>query len=84
MNRLWVMSQDGENLLLAERFEIHLVRDKAIIYANGSIAGKYNSKARAREVLMEIADQLRKGNCFDDMYQYRRVSKQNIYHFPKE
>ena len=53
---LWIMSQDGENLLLAERFEIHFVRDKAIIYANGSIAGKYNSKARAREVLMEIAD----------------------------
>ena len=84
MNRVWVMSQDGENLLLAERFEIHFVRDKAIIYANGSIAGKYSSKARAREVLMEISDQLRKGSCFDDMYQHRRVSKQNIYHFPKE
>lgn len=82
--RLWIMSQDGESLLLVERFEIHLVRDKAIIYANGCIAGKYSSKARAREVLAEIEDQLRKGNCFDDMYQHRRVSKQNVYHMPKE
>ena len=81
---LWIMSQDGENLLLAQRFEIHLVRDKAIIYANGSIAGKYNSKTRAREILTEIEDQLRKGSCFDDMYQHRRVSKQNVYHMPKE
>ena len=84
MNRVWVMSQDGEKLVLAEQFEIHFVRDKAIIYANGSIAGKYSSKARAREVLMEISDQLRKGTCFDDMYQHRRVSKQNVYHLPKE
>ena len=34
--------------------------------------------------LMEISDQLRKGTCFDDMYQHRRVSKQNVYHMPKE
>ena len=84
MNKLWVMSQDGESLLLAERFEIHFARDKAIIYANESIVGKYSSKARAREVLAEIEDQLRKGSCFDHMYQHRRVSKQNVYHFPKE
>ena len=49
MNKVWVMSQDGEKLVLAE-----------------------------------IEDQLRKGSCFDDMYQHRRVSKQNVYHMPKE
>ena len=81
---LWIMSQDGENLLLAEKFEIYLVRDKATIYANDSVVGRYSSKTRAREILMEIEDQLRKGNCFDDMYQHRRVSKQNVYHLPKE
>ena len=81
---LWIMSQDGENLLLAEKFEIYLVRDKATIYANDSVVGRYSSKTRAREILMEIEDQLRKGNCFDDMYQHRRVSKQNVYHMPKE
>ena len=62
MNRVWVMSQDGEKLVLAEQFEIH----------------------SAMEVLAEIEDQLRKGSCFDDMYQHRRVSKQNVYHLPKE
>ena len=81
---LWIMSQDGENLLLAEKFEIYLVRDKATIYANDYVVGIYSSKTRAREILMEIADQLRKGSCFDDMYQHRRVSKQNVYHMPKE
>ena len=82
--RLWIMSQDGENLVLAERFEVHLTMQGAVIYANGSLAGRYESKARAREILVEIEDQLRKGSCFDDMYQHRRVSKQNVYHMPKE
>ena len=36
------------------------------------------------ELDLPIEDQLRKGNCFDDMYQHRRVSKQNVYHMPKE
>lgn len=82
--RLWVMSQDGNKLVLAEQFEIHLAKEGAFIYINCSIAGRYSSKERAMEVLTEIEDQLRRGNCFDDMYQHRRVSKQNIYHMPKE
>ena len=82
--RLWVMSQDGEKLVLAEQFEIHTVMEGAVIYANCSLAGRYSSKERAMEVLTEIEDQLRKGSCFDDMYKYRRVSKQNVYHFPKK
>ena len=84
MNRLWVMSQDGEKLVLAERFEIHGVMDGAVIYVNNSLVGRYKSKKRAMEVLTEIEDQLRKGSCFDDMYQHRRVSKQNVYHMPKK
>ena len=84
MNRLWVMSQDGKTLVLAERFEIHGVMDGAVIYVNSSLVGRYKSKKRAMEVLTEIEDQLRKGSCFDDMYQHRRVSKQNVYHMPKE
>ena len=82
--RLWVMSQDGNKLVLAEQFEIHLAKEGAFICINCSIAGRYSSKERAMEVLTEIEDQLRRGNCFDDMYQHRRVSKQNIYHMPKE
>ena len=84
MNRLWVMSQDGKTLVLAERFEIHGVMDGAVIYVNSSLVGRYKSKKRAMEVLTEIEDQLRKGSCFDDMYQHRRVSKQNVYHMPKK
>lgn len=84
MNRVWVMSQDGEKLVLAEQFEIHAAMEGAVIYVNCSLAGRYKSKERAMEVLTEIEDQLRKGNCFDDMYQHRRVSKQNVYHMPKE
>ena len=84
MNKLWVMSQDGEKLVLAEQFEIHSAMEGAVIYVNCSLAGRYRSKERAMEVLTEIEDQLRKGSCFDHMYQHRRVSKQNIYHFPKE
>ena len=82
--RLWVMSQDGEKLVLAEQFEIHEAMEGAVIYVNCSLAGRYKSKERAIEVLTEIEDQLRKGNCFDDMYKNRRVSKQNVYHMPKE
>ena len=82
--RLWIMSQDGKNLVLAERFEVHGIMDGAVIYANCSLVGRYRSKERAMEVLTEIEDQLRKGSCFDDMYQHRRVSKQNVYHMPKE
>ena len=82
--RLWVMSQDGEKLVLAEQFEIHAAMEGAVIYVNCSLAGRYKSKERAMEVLTEIEDQLRSGSCFDDIYQYTRVSKQNIYHFPKE
>ena len=82
--RLWVMSQDGEKLMLAQQFEIKVDMEGAVIYVNYYLAGRYKSKERAMEVLTEIEDQLRKGNCFDDMYQHRRVSKQNVYHMPKE
>ena len=82
--RLWVMSQDGEKLVLAEQFEIYLTLNGPAICVNGSVFGRYSSKERAMEGLTEIEDQLRKGSCFDDMYQHRRVSKQNVYHFPKE
>lgn len=82
--RLWVMSQNGKKLILAEEFKIQVAMEGAAIYVNCSLAGRYSSKERAMEVLAEIEDQLRKGSCFDDMYQHRRVSKQNIYHFPKE
>ena len=84
MNRVWVMSQDGERLVLAEEFGIRSAMEGAVIYVKCSLAGRYKSKERAMEVLTEIEDQLRKGSCFDDMYQHRRVSKQNVYHFPKE
>ena len=84
MNKVWVMSQDGEKLVLAEQFEIKADTEGVVIYVNYYSAGRYSSKERAMEVLTEIEDQLRKGSCFDDMYQHRRVSKQNIYHFPKE
>ena len=67
MNRVWVMSQDGEKLVLAEQFEIHSAMEGAVIYVNCSLAGRYKSKERAMEVLTEIEDQLRKGSCFDDM-----------------
>ena len=82
--KLWIMSQDGKTLVLAERFEIHGVMDGAVIYVNSSLVGRYKSKKRAMQVLAEIEDQLRKGSCFDDMYQHRRVSKQNVYHMPKK
>ena len=82
--RLWVMSQDGEKLVLAESFEIYSTMNGPAICVNGSVVGRYKSKVRAREVLTEIENQLRKGSCFDDIYQHRRVSKQNIYHMPKE
>ena len=81
---LWVISQDGEKLVLAESFEIYSTIDGPGICANGSVVGRYKSKVRAREILTEIEDQLRRGNCFDDMYQHRRVSKQNVYHMPEE
>ena len=84
MNRLWVMSQDGEKLMLAQQFEIKADTEGVVIYVNYYPAGRYSSKERAMEVLTEIEDQLRRGNCFDDMYQHRRVSKQNVYHMPKE
>ena len=82
--RLWVMSQDGERLVLAESFEVLSTMNGPVICVNGSVVGRYKSKVRAREVLTEIENQLRKGSSFDDMYQHRRVSKQNVYHFPKE
>ena len=81
---LWVMSQDGEKLVLTDQFEVHASTEGAVIYANCSLVGRYRSKERAMEVLTEIEDQLRKGSCFDDMYQHRRVSKQNVYHMPQE
>ena len=40
MNRLWVMSQDGEKLVLAEQFEIHAAMEGAVIYVNCSLAGR--------------------------------------------
>ena len=82
--RLWIMTQDGEKLMLAQQFEIKADMEGAVIYVNYYLAGRYSSKERAMEVLTEIEDQLRRGNCFDDMYQHRRVSKQNVYHLPKE
>lgn len=82
--RLWVMSQDGEKLMLAQQFEIKTDMEGTVIYVNYYLAGRYSSKERAMEVLAEIENQLRKGSCFDDMYQHRRVSKQNVYHMPKE
>ena len=82
--RLWIMSQDGEKLVLAESFEVCSTMNGPIVCANGSVVGRYKSKARAREVLTEIEKQLRRGNCFDDMYQHRRVSKQNVYHMPED
>ena len=57
MNKVWVMSQDGEKLVLAEQFEIHAAMEGAVIYVNCSLAGRYSSKERAMEVLMEIEDQ---------------------------
>ena len=81
---LWVMSQDGEKLVLTDQFEVHSSMEGTVIYANCSLVGRYRSKERAIEVLTEIEDQLRKGSCFDDMYQHRRVSKQNIYHMPED
>ena len=82
--RLWVMSQDGEKLMLAQQFEIKVDMEGAVIYVNYYLAGRYKSKERAMEVLTEIEDQLRNGSCFDDIYPYRRVSKQNVYQMPKE
>ena len=84
MNKLWVMSQDGEKLVLAESFEICSTMNGPVICVNGHVVGRYKSKVRAREVLTEIENQLRKGSSFDDMYQHRRVSKQNIYHMPED
>ena len=84
MNKVWIMSQDGERLVLAESFEVLSTMNGPIICANGSVVGRYKSKVRAREILIEIENQLRRGNCFDDMYQHRRVSKQNVYHMPEE
>ena len=78
------MSQDGEKLVLAEQFEIHSAMEGAVIYVNCSLAGRYSSKERAMEVLAEIEDQLRKGNCFDDMYLHRWFSNQYVYHMSKE
>ena len=31
MNKVWVMSQDGEKLVLAEQFEIHAAMEGAVI-----------------------------------------------------
>ena len=84
MNKVWVMSQDGEKLVLAESFEICSTMNGPVICVNGYVVGRYKSKVRAREVLTEIENQLRKGSSFDDMYQHRRVSKQNVYHMPED
>ena len=46
MNKVWVMSQDGEKLVLAEQFEIHSAMEGAVIYVNCSLAGRYKSKGR--------------------------------------
>lgn len=84
---LWVRTQDGRGLILAQELEAEqsLGRGEEIyIYANCKVIGQYKDMERALEVLREIEDQLRKGSSFDDMYQHRRVSKQNVYHMPKE
>lgn len=82
--RLWIMSQDGEKLMLAQQFEIKTDEEGVVIYVNYYSAGRYSSKERAMEVLSEIEDQLRNGSCFEDIYPYTKVSKQNVYHMPKE
>lgn len=83
--KLWVKSQDGKRLLLAEEFEVHAsLGGAAVVYANCTIMAQYGSEERALEVLDEIEAQLRKGSCFDDMYGSRRVTKQNVYHMPKK
>ena len=84
---LWVRTQDGRGLILAQELEAEqsLGRGEEIyIYANCKVIGQYKDMERALEVLREIEDQLRKGSNFDDMYGSRRVSKQNVYHMPKE
>ena len=84
---LWVRTQDGRGLILAQELEAEqsLGRGEEIyIYANCKVIGQYKDMERALEVLREIEDQLRKGSSFDDMYQHRRVSKQNVYHMPKK
>ena len=84
---LWVRTQDGRGLILAQELEAEqsLGRGEEIyIYANCKVIGQYKDMERALEVLREIEDQLRKGSSFYDMYGSRRVSKQNVYHMPKE
>ena len=48
MNRVWVMSQDGEKLVLAEQFEIHEAMEGAVIYVNCSLAGRYSSESNSK------------------------------------
>lgn len=85
MNGLWVRTQDGRGLVLAQELEIEgSMGEEAYIYANYKVAGKYKDLERALEVLREIEDQLRKGSSFDDMYGSRRVGKVNIFTMPKE
>ena len=45
---LWVMSQDGEKLVLTDQFEVHASMEGAVIYANCSLVGRYKSKERAK------------------------------------
>lgn len=85
MNGLWLRSQDGKYLMLAQEFEVdRSATGIAYIYANCREVGIYKSEERALEVLREIEDQLRKGSSFDDMYGSRRVGKVNIFIMPKE
>ena len=50
MNKVWVMSQDGDKLVLAEQFEIHSSMEGAVIYVNSCLAGRYSSRGRALAV----------------------------------
>ena len=81
---LWCRAQDGKKLVLAREFELFEAFDGVSIYANNLCVGKYKDVDRAIEVLDEVVTQLRNGGSFDDIYKSRRVSKSNVFVFPKE
>lgn len=82
---LWIRTQDGRGLVLAQEFEVERsIGEEVYIYANCKVVGKYKDMERAMEVMDDIEVQLIKGSSYDDMYGSRRVSKQNIFRMPKE
>ena len=58
---LWIRSQDKEELLLTEHFDIYRNNQKQQweIAANGVIVAKYKKKKRALEVLDEIQSKIK-------------------------